>query len=187
VVTASIAFFLLARVTTIRGLYIAATFLAISKYNTISNLLSLPLHFTSPPHSHHLLSSLFPAAKYLVLLHILFRITIYCNHLMASSTSHSFLTTLPSTASATVVTGLNGLASFEASSSQRGSVLGRHRAWGQVGRTIGPLVFCTLYWWAGREVAYAVGAAGMVGVVGLVFGGLAVPKGTEIKKAVKTS
>jgi len=117
VITASIAFFLLARVTTIRGLYTAATFLAIT--------------------------------------------------------------------SATVVTGLNGLASFEAAEGQRGEVLGRHRAWGQVGRTIGPLVFCTLYWWAGREVAYAVGAAGMVGVVGIVFSGLSVPAGTEIKKAVK--
>jgi hypothetical protein len=41
------------------------------------------------------------------------------------------------------------------------------------------LVFCTLYWWAGRETAYAMGAAGMVAVSGLVFGGLKVPPGTE--------
>lgn len=47
------------------------------------------------------------------------------------------------------------------------------------------MVFCTLYWWAGREVAYAVGAAGMVGVVGMVFAGLSVPAGTELKKPVK--
>jgi len=36
-----------------------------------------------------------------------------------------------------------------------------------------------LYWWTGRETAYATGAAGMVGVCALVFGGLKVPPGTE--------
>lgn len=77
--------------------------------------------------------------------------------------------------SATVVTGLNGLASFEAEEGRRGEVLGRHRSWGQVGRTLGPLIFCTLYWWAGREVAYQVGLAGMLAVAGLVFGGLKMP------------
>jgi Na+/proline symporter len=61
---------------------------------------------------------------------------------------------------------------------------------GQIGRSLGPLIFCTLYWWAGRETAYATGAAGMVAVAGLVFGGLKVPPGTENvgrkeKKAVK--
>lgn len=55
---------------------------------------------------------------------------------------------------------------------------------------MGPLIFCTLYWWAGRETAYVTGAAGMVAVCGLVFGGLRVPPGTEdvgkkAKKAVK--
>lgn len=51
---------------------------------------------------------------------------------------------------------------------------------GQAGRALGPLIFCSLYWWAGREVAYAAGAAGMVAVLGLVFGGLKVPPGTEV-------
>jgi hypothetical protein len=50
---------------------------------------------------------------------------------------------------------------------------------------MGPLIFCTLYWWAGREFAYAVGAAGLFGVCGLVFGGLKRPAGTEIKKEAK--
>jgi hypothetical protein len=51
------------------------------------------------------------------------------------------------------------------------------------------LIFCTLYWWAGRETAYAMGAAGMVAVCGLVFGGLKVPLGTENvgKKVTKVS
>lgn len=87
--------------------------------------------------------------------------------------------TLLAVTSATVVTGLNSLSSFEASSSERGGKLGSHRSFGQVGRALGPLLFCTLYWWAGRETAYAVGAAGVVAVCGLVFGALRKPPGTE--------
>jgi hypothetical protein len=56
---------------------------------------------------------------------------------------------------------------------------------GQIGRALGPLLFCTLYWWAGREFAYALGSAGMIAVCGLVFGGLRVPPGTEMKRKVK--
>jgi hypothetical protein len=59
---------------------------------------------------------------------------------------------------------------------------------GQAGRALGPLIFCTLYWWAGREAAYAMGAAGMVAVAGLVFGGLKVPPGTEnVSKKAKSA
>ena len=50
---------------------------------------------------------------------------------------------------------------------------------GQVGRSLGPLIFCTLYWWAGRETAYSVGGLGMVGVCGLVFAGLRSPRVLE--------
>jgi len=91
--------------------------------------------------------------------------------------------------SATVVTGLNSLSSFEARADERGNKLGNHRSFGQIGRSLGPLIFCSLYWWAGRETAYAAGAAGMVGVAALVFGGLKVPPGTETigKKGVKTA
>ncbi|KAL9581632.1 MAG: hypothetical protein Q9212_003781 [Teloschistes hypoglaucus] len=77
----------------------------------------------------------------------------------------------------TVVTGLNTLSSFEAAESERGGKMGNHRSWGQFGRALGPLLFCTLYWWAGRDVAYAVGGAGMLGVCALVFGGLKAPSG----------
>ncbi|KAL8838017.1 MAG: hypothetical protein Q9170_002298 [Blastenia crenularia] len=111
---------------------------------------------------------------------------------------------------ATVVTGLSTLSSFEAAETERGGKLGNHRSWGrssfmiyklsippalfhtpvivtlgidtdsvfitgQVGRALGPLLFCTLYWWAGRDVAYAIGGAGMLGVGALVFGGLKAP------------
>ncbi|KAL6704596.1 hypothetical protein ACN47E_008106 [Coniothyrium glycines] len=81
--------------------------------------------------------------------------------------------------SATVVTGLNSLSSFEAGAEERGHKLGNHRSFGQIGRSLGPLIFCSLYWWAGRETAYATGAAGMAAVCALVFGKLKVPLGTE--------
>ncbi|KAL8907676.1 MAG: hypothetical protein Q9207_001244, partial [Kuettlingeria erythrocarpa] len=84
--------------------------------------------------------------------------------------------TLLAITTATVVTGLNTLSSFEAAASERGGKLGNHRSWGQVGRALGPLLFCTLYWWAGRDVAYAIGGAGMLGVGALVFGGLKAPQ-----------
>ncbi|KAI9744974.1 MAG: COPII coat Sec23p-Sfb3p heterodimer component, partial [Chaenotheca gracillima] len=64
---------------------------------------------------------------------------------------------------ATVVTGLTSLASFEAGVGERGGKLGNHRSWGQVGRALGPLTFCSLYWWAGRETTYQVGGLGMLG------------------------
>ncbi|KAF2474299.1 MFS general substrate transporter [Lindgomyces ingoldianus] len=89
--------------------------------------------------------------------------------------------------SATVVTGLNSLSSFEASAGERGNKLGNHRSFGQIGRSLGPLIFCSLYWWAGRETAYAAGAAGMVAVCGLVFGGLKVPPGTETVRRAKST
>ncbi|PGG98127.1 hypothetical protein GX51_06976 [Blastomyces parvus] len=77
--------------------------------------------------------------------------------------------------SATVVTGLNSLGSLEAGVSERGAFLGRLRSWGQAGRALGPIVFCTLFWWAGREVAYMVGGSGMLAVCALAFGGLKAP------------
>ncbi|CAI6333251.1 unnamed protein product [Periconia digitata] len=88
--------------------------------------------------------------------------------------------------SATVVTGLNSLSSFEASEGERGGKLGNHRSFGQFGRGLGPLIFCSLYWWAGRETAYAAGAAGMLAVCALVFGSLKVPPGTETVRKIKT-
>lgn len=84
--------------------------------------------------------------------------------------------TLLAVTTATVVTGLNALSSFEAAEDERGGKLGNLRSWGQIGRAIGPLSFCTLYWWAGREIAYQIGAAAMVVVVGFVFVGLKDPR-----------
>lgn len=83
--------------------------------------------------------------------------------------------TLLAITSATVVTGLNSLGSFEAKESNRGEVLGTLRSWGQFGRALGPIVFCSIFWWLGREIAYQIGGACMLGVVGIVFGALRAP------------
>jgi MFS family permease len=83
---------------------------------------------------------------------------------------------------ATVVTGLNSLGSFEAQDADRGAVMGRLRGWGQAGRATGPILFCSLFWWAGREVAYTAGGIAMCVVAVLAFGLLrspAVHKKTE--------
>ncbi|OOQ84119.1 tetracycline transporter [Penicillium brasilianum] len=77
--------------------------------------------------------------------------------------------------SATVVTGLNSLGSFEARDADRGAVMGRLRGWGQAGRAAGPILFCTLFWWAGREAAYTVGGLAMSVVAVAVFGLLKSP------------
>lgn len=71
--------------------------------------------------------------------------------------------------SATVVTGLNSLGSLEAGEGERGIVLGRLRSWGQFGRALGPVLFCTIFWWVGREIAYTAGGVAMIGVCGIVF------------------
>jgi predicted MFS family arabinose efflux permease len=76
---------------------------------------------------------------------------------------------------ATVVTSLNSLGSFEAQDVDRGAVMGRLRGWGQAGRATGPIVFCSLFWWAGRETAYNAGGLAMCVVVVTVFGLLKSP------------
>jgi predicted MFS family arabinose efflux permease len=86
--------------------------------------------------------------------------------------------------SATVVTGLNALSSFEASEDERGGKLGMLRSWGQLGRGLGPILFTSVYWWAGREYAYNMGATGIAVVAGAAFFGLKTPRGAE--KAVKS-
>lgn len=81
--------------------------------------------------------------------------------------------------SATVVTGLNALSSFEAAEDERGNKLGMLRGWGQLGRGLGPVLFTSVYWWAGREVAYGMGATGIAVVAAAVFTGLRTPRATQ--------
>ncbi|KGO36663.1 Major facilitator superfamily domain, general substrate transporter [Penicillium expansum] len=76
---------------------------------------------------------------------------------------------------ATVVTSLNSLGSFEAQDADRGAVMGRLRGWGQAGRATGPIVFCSLFWWAGREAAYTAGGFAMCVVTVAAFGLLKSP------------
>jgi MFS family permease len=83
--------------------------------------------------------------------------------------------------SATVVTGLNALSSFEAGEGERGEKLGMLRSWGQLGRGLGPILFTSVYWWAGREVAYGMGATGIAVVTAAVFAGLKTPQRTAEK------
>lgn len=61
--------------------------------------------------------------------------------------------------SATVVTDLNGLGSLEARKGEPGLVLGRLQSWVQVGRRTGALLFCSIFWWVWRGVAYTCGYA----------------------------
>ena len=88
-------------------------------------------------------------------------------------------TTLLAVTTATVVTGLNALSSFEAGEDERGGKLGNLRSWGQLGRGVGPLLFTSVYWWAGREVAYTIGGMGVLAVSMIVFFGLKTPQGIE--------
>lgn len=85
-------------------------------------------------------------------------------------------TTLLAVTTATVVTGLNALSSFEAGINERGEKLGLLRSWGQVGRGLGPLLFTSIYWWAGREFAYTMAGMGMLGVGMIAFFGLHEPQ-----------
>ncbi|KAL1843929.1 hypothetical protein VTJ49DRAFT_6872 [Mycothermus thermophilus] len=87
--------------------------------------------------------------------------------------------------SATVVTGLNALSSFEASEGERGGKLGVLRSWGQLGRGLGPVLFTSVYWWAGRETAYVMGSVGMAGVAAMAVGGLRTPPGSVKTKVGK--
>jgi predicted MFS family arabinose efflux permease len=80
--------------------------------------------------------------------------------------------------SATVVTGLNALSSFEANEGERGGKLGILRSWGQLGRGLGPVLFTSVYWWAGREAAYGMGATGIAAVSLMTFFGLKTPLGS---------
>ncbi|KAI0130255.1 major facilitator superfamily domain-containing protein [Xylariales sp. AK1849] len=87
-----------------------------------------------------------------------------------ASVPHLYLAaTFLATTSATVVSGLNTLSSLEASTNERGKKLGNLRSYGQLGRGLGPILFTSVYWWAGRGIAYGLGAAGMAVVASMVF------------------
>ncbi|KAF8468346.1 major facilitator superfamily domain-containing protein [Kalaharituber pfeilii] len=84
--------------------------------------------------------------------------------------------------SATVVTGLTALTSMLGGEKGRGKMLGGFRSAGQVGRALGPVVFCTLYWWAGRESAYVLGGTGMLAVAFLFWLNIENPRHSQVEK-----
>jgi MFS family permease len=92
--------------------------------------------------------------------------------------------TFLATTSATVVSGLNTLSSLEASENERGGKLGVLRSYGQLGRGLGPVLFTSVYWWAGREIAYGLGAVGIAGVAAIVFLGLKTPASATAKEVL---
>lgn len=81
--------------------------------------------------------------------------------------------------SATVVSGLNALGSLEAKASEQGGKLGILRSCGQLGRGLGPILFTSVYWWAGSGTAYSLGCAGMACTAAIVFLGLNSPPEEE--------
>jgi len=87
--------------------------------------------------------------------------------------------------SACVVTALNTLASLRVGAENRGREMGEFRSAGQVGRAIGPVLFCSLYWWAGRDAAYIIGGVGMAVVTAVAWRGLADPTAGGEKKKKK--
>jgi predicted MFS family arabinose efflux permease len=104
---------------------------------------------------------------------------------ISSVTGLYLAATCLATTSATVVTGLNALSSFEAHEDERGGKLGNLRSWGQLGRGLGPVLFTSIYWWAGREAAYTMGALGIAGVSTLTLFGLKSPPASLKQKGVK--
>jgi hypothetical protein len=67
--------------------------------------------------------------------------------------------------SGTVVNGLTSQASREAKTSERGYALGRFRSLGQLGRSLGPIIACILYWTVGAKITYTSYALVMVGLL----------------------
>jgi MFS family permease len=63
----------------------------------------------------------------------------------------------------------------------KGQALGSFRSFGQLGRAIGPIAACGLYWMAGSEICYGAGAAAMVIILGIVT--THVPSISKVKMA----
>ena len=69
--------------------------------------------------------------------------------------------------SATVVSSLTAIASFEAKESA--GKLGSFRSYGQLGRSIGPIFTCSFYWVFGGVKCYLLGSILMLAVVFLMY------------------
>ncbi|KAI9298352.1 MFS general substrate transporter, partial [Neoconidiobolus thromboides FSU 785] len=84
------------------------------------------------------------------------------------SISYLYLSiTFLSFTSATVVSSMSSLTSIYATPipNQRGEILGTFRSFGQLGRAIGPIVACTLYWAYGPIICYVLSAIGLTSTI----------------------
>ncbi|KAJ2781271.1 hypothetical protein H4R18_002992 [Coemansia javaensis] len=88
-------------------------------------------------------------------------------------------------ASATVVNCLNSMVSLVCTAADTGSRLGDFRSAGQVGRALGPLFACSVYWLLGPATCYFVGAAA-IALVALSFAVL-VPAAAAAAAAVSAA
>ncbi|KAJ2229676.1 hypothetical protein GGH97_006275 [Coemansia sp. RSA 475] len=67
-------------------------------------------------------------------------------------------------ASATVVNCLNSMVSLATTDMETGRRLGDFRAAGQIGRALGPVFACSVYWLLGPSTCYSVGAAAVAAI-----------------------
>lgn len=78
--------------------------------------------------------------------------------------------------SATVVNCLTAYCSKVCDSTRRGAQMGQFRSWGQLGRSLGPILCCGMYWFLGKTFTYSI----MSGLYALFFIWFSlVVKGTE--------
>jgi MFS family permease len=88
--------------------------------------------------------------------------------------------------SATVISCLTALLSLVADSCQKhyqikATVLGNFRSYGQLGRCLGPVIACSIYWLFGPKILYYFGALGMALTYLVLF-----KMPSHIKKVTKT-
>jgi len=98
-----------------------------------------------------------------------------CLTSLASLTS-SYLSSLSSSSSSLLRSRSSSSTSVESSShgmvshSQHGEIMGRFRSAGQLGRSMGPIFACILYWILGSQWCYCLGSLSMIFVTILVLG-----------------
>ncbi|KAJ3396787.1 hypothetical protein HDU92_001891 [Lobulomyces angularis] len=88
--------------------------------------------------------------------------------------------------SGTVVSSLTALASFESKSSQ-GKNLGKFRAFGQLGRSVGPIFSSSIYWVYGGVYCYSIGSVFMLFVTVLMIYLIPSPGDWKNKEKVKVA
>lgn len=86
--------------------------------------------------------------------------------------------------SATVVNNLTVIASFMIKGKTTGETLGKFRSFGQLGRALGPLVGCSVYWVLGVSKFYSL-YAGLLGIV-VIFAVLSIAEKPDFDSKTKS-